>query len=922
MFFCLVLGFLCGHCGATRGDLGSRGDDVVCPSGWEALHRACYRFKTQPASSWNEAKSDCERDGAQLLSVGDVSKKNQIRKRLRQLDEGIHRTWWVGLHKNRSQWIWLDGQPANFRITPWVPGEPNNQGRNGENCGEMNDKGDVNDKECNAIRPFVCEKPSEKAASNHDQSKGQHNDGGDDDDNDGNNRGRKGGKKKDKDGDDEEDELYELYEGCYTKESRHRRKKQRPFLYTKGSETCPHVAAKRTQWPETQHGDVATRPCRRGKEGNMTFTCGGTPTCWREEPNVDQCASKAFRKLLKRNLTEPLEPEETLAVTSELANVTQGDDVTEEDITVSSNLIKALGRRRGEKGRIRDKRKVKSIVANMVRAGSNLVSRKKTRRVWAAMGRRDKVHSATSLLVAMETASVAMAEDLEEPTTIVTRDENIELELRVVLVSSSGPEQHKDVTYSAEDSDTKFSISLKTLSRLSAGGLAKMVFMTHYTMGSLLDDANDDDNEVVRDGEESNGEAGASSDGGDDPSPQLASYVVSASVASSGQSSKHLAEPVTFTITHTRKIPPGYQSLCAFWKIDESSGLGWWSEEGCRKVSSNDTHTQCQCDHMTNFAVLMSVNKVQISDSHKRTLRVVTIVGCVISCLCLLASWITFTGFSSLQGERNSIHKHLVTCLFIAEVVFLGGISQTENRVACGVVAGFLHYFFLATFMWMMMEAVHIIFMLVQVFDASRSRMPYYYAAAYATPLLVVAISAGVYSGGYGTKEHCWLTTERGFIWSFAGPVAVILFVNTVVLIYAMTMVCRHSDYVFSTKDKSSAGSIRSWIQGAMALEVLLGLTWILGFFFLSEQSVAVAYIFTILNSTQGLFIFFFHCILNKKARKEYRRVLKMQKKPASSTGTGTHSASLARNKLTTTGPSTNTGHNTASTQDTAPTSV
>ena len=58
---------------------------------------------------------------------------------------------------------------------------------------------------------------------------------------------------------------------------------------------------------------------------------------------------------------------------------------------------------------------------------------------------------------------------------------------------------------------------------------------------------------------------------------------------------------------------------------------------------------------------------------------------------------------------------------------------------------------------------------------------------------------------------------------------------------------------------------VRSWIQGAMALEVLLGLTWIVGFFFLSQQSVAVAYVFTVLNSTQGLFIFVFHCLLNKK---------------------------------------------------------
>lgn len=35
----------------------------------------------------------------------------------------------------------------------------------------------------------------------------------------------------------------------------------------------------------------------------------------------------------------------------------------------------------------------------------------------------------------------------------------------------------------------------------------------------------------------------------------------------------------------------------------------------------------------------------------------------------------------SAQGERNSIHKNLVFCLFIAEVLFLAGIERTDNKV-------------------------------------------------------------------------------------------------------------------------------------------------------------------------------------------------------------------------------------------------
>lgn len=57
----------------------------------------------------------------------------------------------------------------------------------------------------------------------------------------------------------------------------------------------------------------------------------------------------------------------------------------------------------------------------------------------------------------------------------------------------------------------------------------------------------------------------------------------------------------------------------------------------------------------------------------------------------------------------------------------------------------------------------------------------------------------------------------------------------------------------------------RAWVQGALALEVLLGSTWVFGYFFINESTVVMAYTFTVLNSIQGLFIFVFHCLLNKK---------------------------------------------------------
>jgi hypothetical protein len=66
-----------------------------------------------------------------------------------------------------------------------------------------------------------------------------------------------------------------------------------------------------------------------------------------------------------------------------------------------------------------------------------------------------------------------------------------------------------------------------------------------------------------------------------------------------------------------------------------------------------------------------------------------------------------------------------------------------------------------------------------------------------------------------------------------------------------------------------------AWLKGAIVLVFLLGLTWTFGFLYLNQESVAMAYLFTFLNSLQGFFIFSFHCVQNEKVRKEYRKFIR-----------------------------------------------
>ncbi|XP_037799469.1 latrophilin-like protein LAT-2, partial [Penaeus monodon] len=217
-------------------------------------------------------------------------------------------------------------------------------------------------------------------------------------------------------------------------------------------------------------------------------------------------------------------------------------------------------------------------------------------------------------------------------------------------------------------------------------------------------------------------------------------------------------------------------ATCVSWNVANEQ----WSPDGCELVLQTGTATECTCSHLTNLAVIVDVNGVF---GKSPFLQWFTVVGCSISLVCLVLAIVTLS-FLLHKRRRNKtttvIHLHLCCCLFVAELILLVGLDRTEDEVGCGVVAGFLHYFLLATFCWMGVEGVNVYFLVVKVFLTARSPLRYYTVVAYTTPALVVTISAAVDSEGYGTEDYCWLSTENGLIWAFTGPALVILLVNFV----------------------------------------------------------------------------------------------------------------------------------------------
>uniref|UniRef100_A0A3Q1I338 CD97 antigen-like n=1 Tax=Anabas testudineus TaxID=64144 RepID=A0A3Q1I338_ANATE len=287
--------------------------------------------------------------------------------------------------------------------------------------------------------------------------------------------------------------------------------------------------------------------------------------------------------------------------------------------------------------------------------------------------------------------------------------------------------------------------------------------------------------------------------------------------------------------------------VCAYW-----NEKGAWSTDGCYLKYSNASHTVCSCNHLSSFAVLMALYPME----HTFGLLLVTKLGLIISLLCLILCILTFKFCRSIQGTRTTIHLHLCICLFVADLIFLAGISQTKP-VVCMFVAAMLHLFFLGVFTWMLLEGVQLYRMVVLVFNAT-IRPLYLFIAGYGTPLVIVIISAIINPTGYGT-EDCWLSTKDGFIWSFIGPVCLIIFVN--VFFFIITVWKLAQKFTSLNPDLSKL----AFTVTAIAQMCILGLMWVFGSFLFEKDNIVGAYIFTILNSLQGALVFIMHCLLSKQ---------------------------------------------------------
>ncbi|XP_071959942.1 uncharacterized protein [Antedon mediterranea] len=318
---------------------------------------------------------------------------------------------------------------------------------------------------------------------------------------------------------------------------------------------------------------------------------------------------------------------------------------------------------------------------------------------------------------------------------------------------------------------------------------------------------------------------------------------------------------------------------CVFWDFSLDDGVGDWSSEGCVLNRTTDGRVVCLCDHLTNFAILVDYYEPKKSPPLHEVLTIISLIGCIVSIVCLAVTIATYLYFKQFRSKRpQKILINLSLSLLLLYLVFAIGIEQTGSRNGCIAVAALIHYFGLASIFWMSIEAVNMYLMFVKVFY---NNVEYFMlklcAAGYGFPLVIVAVCLGIDVDHYANEHYCFIPSGNVRNYGFILIVGILLLFNVVVFFLVMrTLICGRK--IAKTVDQTKRHIVIKRLQNAVAVSVLLGLTWFFGFLAIDADSSsrdAFQLLFCVFNSLQGLFIFLLFCVRQKDIRDAWKTCYK-----------------------------------------------
>ncbi|XP_048576484.1 uncharacterized protein LOC5517900 isoform X2 [Nematostella vectensis] len=391
-------------------------------------------------------------------------------------------------------------------------------------------------------------------------------------------------------------------------------------------EVCDAESALGISWKETPAGHRTSVTCPRHAKGKAKRKCEADSR-W-QSPDFSDCVTDEYMQLSEksRKLAEFADSSPLIRDLAQLTTQTIDNSlIFGGDLLKSVNIMSAIVQHNGQNDLLEVNR---DDMQNFMTASSNLLDLT-NQQEWHNLQRTKS--GSSEVLRAMEMFSLQAAIRLpreEMRSTFITN--NIVLKLDR-LSSRDGVLVFPDYT---DDKIARWDARHDFISippSVFSKGEISAASMSYKTLPYILRDTN------------------ASSGLG--PNSKILSTILHP------PPSGKISPPVTIVLGHIK--PKRANPKCVFWdySINPHKG-GGWSTRGCWLASGNETHSICQCNHLSNFAVLMDLSDDEVSakeQKRERTMALmwigipVLVVG-VIGALYMSFSW---TGRSRISSASS-----------------------------------------------------------------------------------------------------------------------------------------------------------------------------------------------------------------------------------------------------------------------------
>ena len=246
-----------------------------------------------------------------------------------------------------------------------------------------------------------------------------------------------------------------------------------------------------------------------------------------------------------------------------------------------------------------------------------------------------------------------------------------------------------------------------------------------------------------------------------------------------------------------------------------------------------------------------------------RKLKNAVLICYIVSLLSLLATIIIYARHPGLRTKPGLMLLNLIVALFLAQLLFITNSYPLfrSSPIVCQLMATTQHYFWHASFAWMVCISLDLFQCLSKITPSTLShagfKYHFYVLAGWVIPSLIpLSLTALTVIEGMGVYDvkTCWLSGPKNVFYFFALPVLcvvmtnVFLFVGSVCRLRAMW---KNATFVGRREDNKQrlilCVKVSSW----------MGISWLFGIIPNFVHVQALWYVFAASNAFQGVHIFF-----------------------------------------------------------------